>query len=107
MTQAPNRLDCCRPFLRYTGPPEFYRWTHSNFCSVSPRLELDTVELDIAVPVPTPAYYSDNEQRLHQRRAEADLDRSGCPAHGGFKPWRDCPGCASEVLATKERLRDV
>lgn len=105
--EAPNRLECCRPFLRYTGPPELYRWTHSNFCSVTPRRELDDVELDQAVPVPNRTYYPENEQRRHQRTAERDLDSSGCPVHNGFKPWRDCPGCAAEVDAVKEAVRDV
>jgi hypothetical protein len=101
VTTAPNRLECCRPFLAYCGPPQFYRWQHSAFCPKSPHAVLDIVELDIAVPVP--AKYPDAEQERHQEQAIRDLDSDGCPVHNGYKPWRDCPGCAAEVQAFKER----
>jgi hypothetical protein len=100
---APNRLDCCRPYLKYVGPPQRYDWVHSKFCSEAAGALLTGAELDIAVPKPKPAYYSDAEQERHEATAHADLDESGCPAHGWFKPWQDCPECAAWVQAFKER----
>jgi hypothetical protein len=102
---APNRLDCCRPFLKWVGPPERYGWVHSKTCEWAAGKPLTETELDTAVPRPEPtaAYYSDKEQERHAAMAHADLDESGCPAHGFFKPWRDCPGCNAWVQAFKER----
>jgi hypothetical protein len=103
---APNRLDCCRPFLKWVGPPKRYEWVHSpKFCTVSPGEGLSEAELDIAAPRPVSAAstrYSEAEQARHEATAHADLDESGCPAHGFFKPWRDCPECNAWVQAFKE-----
>lgn len=45
-------LECCTPYnARY---PSGYRWTHSNWCSVSPRAKVDRKrEPDVPIAAPT------------------------------------------------------
>ena len=85
---APARLDCCRPWLKWDGPPKFFVWSHSlHYCERSPGVPLTEEELDRAVPR---GAYPIHEQDQDEARRLADW---GCSACGvtQLPHTEDCP----------------
>lgn len=90
-------LPCCEPY--YSPFPSGHHWAHSESCPKEPGQKVKETEW-----IWTNDPYPEVEQERHETQAKADLDESGCPVHNGFKPWQDCPGCASQIQQFKERM---